>query len=291
MLSKASDCLAWNMMLLRKNIRLYLCILLGFFICFFLSDRVMMLAHQFDVSVQIFEPFIWCFSEADNVLFSSFALILVLTQMPQLGNSAAQLVFKKGKAPWLMGQVMTAVLLSVLFSIFMMLCTLFIASSNCYTQNKWSNLATILSYDKAGFEAAITFTRRTIKLTMPYTGMLNIFLLFLQYSLFLSLCNLTVALKWGKKIAMCVLVAISVWGYLLNPQRLNEFFKLPEQAMYYVNAFSVWLSPLQQAVYPMHNFGFDILPTVLQSHMIFLVVNLVFIISSHFAMKGEMYFE
>ena len=41
--------------------------------------------------------------------------------------------------------------------------------------------------------------------------------------------------------------------------------------MYKANVAVGWLSPLNQATYHMHNFGYDLLPRLWQTYLIFLV--------------------
>ena len=48
--------------------------------------------------------------------------------------------------------------------------------------------------------------------------------------------------------------------------------------MYYrANLIAAWLSPLQHATYIMHNFGYDRLPTIGQTHLIFGGINFILI--------------
>ncbi|MBR5948790.1 MAG: hypothetical protein IKZ82_09145, partial [Clostridia bacterium] len=45
--------------------------------------------------------------------------------------------------------------------------------------------------------------------------------------------------------------------------------KLPDYLQYRANVIMGWLSPLNHATYHMHNFGYDLLPTLAQSNLIF----------------------
>ena len=49
-------------------------------------------------------------------------------------------------------------------------------------------------------------------------------------------------------------------------------FNLPDELMYKANVAVGWLSPLNQATYHMHNFGYDLLPRLWQTYLIFLVL-------------------
>ena len=54
---KGAVCAAWNLKSLLKNPRTYLCMTMGFLLCFLLTDRTIELSRQFVTDVQIFEPF------------------------------------------------------------------------------------------------------------------------------------------------------------------------------------------------------------------------------------------
>ena len=61
----------------------------------------------------------------------------------------------------------------------------------------------------------------------------------------------------------------SVYGFLLNPQTIKAIFRLPDEMMYKANVAVGWLSPLNHATYHMHNFGYDLLPRLWQTYLIF----------------------
>ena len=111
------ECAFWNLRLLRKNIRFYLCLFAGLLICFFLTEKIISLAAVFGTKIQVFEPFIFSFADGDSVLFASLALMLPLSLIPQLTAPASYLIFRSGKKSWIMGQMITAVLISVFYSL------------------------------------------------------------------------------------------------------------------------------------------------------------------------------
>ena len=78
-LRKILSCTLWNLRLLSKNLRFYMGLVLGFLICFFLTEKTISLAHLFGTNIQVVEPFVWCFADSDSVLFASLALLLAVT--------------------------------------------------------------------------------------------------------------------------------------------------------------------------------------------------------------------
>ena len=144
----------------------------------------------------------------------------------------------------------------------------------------------ILSFAPAQFDVALEVARRTVKQTTPDICALSIFALLTQYILLLSLINLFFSLKKGKKAGMTAVILFSLFCYLLTPDRLVVWLGLEDfrQLRYIANRLAVWISPLQHAAYTMHSFGgYEKLPTLLQTCLLFGAFNLSLLILSFFA--------
>jgi len=288
-LRKISNCIFWNLRMLRKNPRMILSMAMGFLICFFLTEKVISLSREFLSNIQIFEPFIWCFADSDSILFASLALTLLLSQIPQLDAPAASLIFRAGRINWLVGQIFTALIVSFGYVLFLLLCSIVLTAGNASLSNTWSDTATLLSFSPASFEVALTVVRKTVKLTTPYACAANIFWLMAQYTLMLTMLNLAVSLRYGKKAGVSVIIVLSLFAYLLSPDRFMVWFQFDNNVKYYANLFAAWLSPLQHATYPMHSFGYDKLPSVTQTHLIFGTVNLLLTTASSLLIRGTQF--
>ena len=70
---------------------------------------------------------------------------------------------------------------------------------------------------------------------------------------------------WGRG----SVIGLRLPGFLLNPQFFKDILKLNDQEMYIANVATGWISPLQHATYHMHNFGYDRLPRMWQTYVIF----------------------
>lgn len=286
---KTLNCTLWNLRMLRKNPRLMLSITMGLLICFLLTEKVITLSREFMTDIQIFEPFIWCFADSDSILFASLALTLLLSQIPQLDAPAAALVFRSGRMNWLVGQLLTALIVSFGYVLFLLLCSVALTIGNAFYTNTWSDTATLLSFSPASFEVALTVVRKTVKLTTPHACTANIFWLMAQYTLLLTMLNLTVSLRYGKKAGVSAVIILSLFAYLLTPERFMVWFQFDNNIRYYANLFAAWFSPLQQATYPMHNFGYDKLPAVTQTHLIFSAINLLLTAISGLLIRGTQF--
>ena len=67
-------------------------------------------------------------------------------------------------------------------------------------------------------------------------------------------------------------IGYSFYGFLLDPNVLGKLLGLEKNEMYRVRSIVGWISPLNQAVYGLHDFGYDNLPSVGQSLGIFSVL-------------------
>ena len=271
-------CFRWNMRILIKNLRFYLGLLLGLLICFFLTEKTITLVGTFHTDLQIFEPFIWCFADGASILFASLALLLPLSQMPRLDAPASFLIFRSGRRSWVTGQVLTAVVLSTLYTLLLLLGTCIFTVGNVFFENRWSDTAAVMSFSPQQFDVALNVVRRTVKQTDPYSCVLAVILLMAQYMLFLSMASLFVSLLFGKQAGISAVIGISLFSWLLTPSRFEVWFGLDEQLRYIANLWAAWVSPLQHAAYTMHSFGYDRLPTFAQTHLLMGGINLLLIL-------------
>lgn len=282
------SCAQWNLYSIRKNPRIFCGFLLGFCLCCFLMQRIMECSVLFHTDIQIFELFIWCFADSDSILFVSLAILLFLFQIPRLDTPAYYLIFRKGKMDWLLGQALTSVLVSLSYTMLLLGSSMLLAlgGSNVVWGNEWSGTATILSFAPENFQVALTVVRKTIKLTTPYDCAATIFFLMAQYILFLTLLNLLFSLMCGKKAGIVAVIVASLYGYLLNPEKLTVLLHVPEEVRYIANVIAAWASPLNHATYAMHRFGYGGFPSMLQSHMVFGILNLGLLLGSCFSVRN-----
>ena len=265
---KGTVCAAWNLKSLLKNPRTYLCMTMGFLLCFLLTDRTIELSRQFVTDVQIFEPFVWCFADSDSILFATLVLMLLLTELPRTDAPAAYMMFRASRTSWLFGQLFTVVAVSIGYTVFLLLSSMALCAGTTYLGNEWSETAMLLSFAPDNFEVALRVIRKTVKLTTPYDCTLHVCLLMTQYTLFLSALQLFLTVYKSKRAAVSVVLTVNVVAYLLIPDRFMTWLNLDDQMRYVANLISAWLSPLQHATYIMHNFGYDYLPRLWVTYVI-----------------------
>lgn len=262
-------CAGWNLYSLRKNPRFYMSLLLGFLLCWLLTDKTMAISRTYMTNVQLFEPFIWCYADDDSILFSALVMLLMLSSFPRLDTPASYMIFRTSRICWLMGQVLTVFILTLGYTLMILFSSMVMCiGCNVFSANHWSETATMLSFSPSTFEVALTVMRKTVKLTTPYGCMIQIFLLLFQYVLLMAMIQLTCTVWKSRHAGIIAALIINFAGYVLTPDRFMTWLELPQEMQYYANLLSAWLSPLQHATYIMHNFGYDLLPRLHTSYLL-----------------------
>jgi hypothetical protein len=84
-------------------------------------------------------------------------------------------------------------------------------------------------------------------------------------------------------------VLFSFYGLIMTPSTIAGIFGLDEMKMYKANVAMGWLSPLNHATFDMHSFGYDRLPHLWHSLLIFLLLILILVFSSFHVLKDYEY--
>lgn len=267
-LQKAWQCAGWNLYTLRNNPRFYLALIMGLLLTWMLTDKTLGIARSFQTSLQIFEPFIWCFADGDSILYASLVLMLMLSGFPRLDAAGSYLSFRAGRSAWLLGQVLTVFLLTLGYCLVLLLFSLLLGAGSSSFLPVWSDTATLLSFSPGGFDPAFAVTRKMVKLTLPYPALAQIFLLMFLYMLLLSCVQLAFTITKSRKTGTAIALLIGLTGFIFTPDRFMVWLQLPHEFRFYANLLAAWLSPLQHATFMMHNFGYDLLPRIWTSALL-----------------------
>ena len=259
----------YNFRMWRGNARVLLTFALAFILCFLLSDKAAAFAYEMGTTMQAFEPFVWTFGDANSVLLVSLLLILLFVDMPFLGAGVPYYLIRMKRRTWLVGQAAYAALATALYIAFIFAATTVICMGNSFIGNMWSETAAILGYSGAGKAVALPALVKVLELSRPYECAGTILLLMLLYTLLLVFLMLFVNIRRGRAAGIVAAFALSLYGFLLNPELIKQLFNLPDELMYKANVAVGWLSPLNHATYHMHNFGYDLLPRLWQTEAIF----------------------
>lgn len=262
----------WNFLEFFKNPRVIITFLFSFILCFFLSDRAMMVADYYESPMQALEPFIWTFGDATAILLCSLLLILLFLDLPKLSPFTPYMLLRMRKSRWLFAQLFYIFLVTALYMLYVILVTSLLCMQKTYPGNIWSKTAALLAYSQMGKKLSIPSTVKVMESTTPCSCSMQIMALLVCYALTLSFLMLYFQMKLGKKAAIFAGLSYSLFGFLLNPEILAKILRKEEYEMFLVRRITGWISPLNHATYGMHDFGYDVLPSIGQSCMIFLVI-------------------
>lgn len=253
----------------RKNARVIVTFALAFILCFLLTDKAVQFAQDHNTTMQLAEAFIWTFGDSDSILLVSLLLLLLFADMPFLSSGTPFYLMRMNRRRWVLGQLFYTVAATTLFLLFILASTILVCIRQSYLGNVWSETAAILGYSGAGEAIALPALVKTLEMSFPYRAMFTVFGLMLCYTLVLVLVMLVFTLWKGSAAGIVSGFVFSVFGFLLKPSTIDAVFQLPAGLYYKANVAVGWLSPLNQATYHMHNFGYDRLPRMWQSFAIF----------------------
>ncbi|MCQ2416827.1 MAG: hypothetical protein MJ071_03335 [Oscillospiraceae bacterium] len=268
----------------RRSPQIFLGFSLGWIACFLLTDKTIQFADTHDTVLQVFEPFIWTFGDGKSILLISLCLLLIFSDMPYLHNETAFYLVRTTRLRWMWGQVLYLILTTLLFMAFILLSACMLAGGKAFPGNQWSDTAAILSYSEIGTSIAVPAYVKVLEFSYPYQVTLHIFGLMLCYTMVLAalifLGNLI-----RPRLGTILGILFSGIGLLVQPEFLVEWLRLREERAWYASVWSGWLSPLNHAAYASHSFGYDHLPTLQASYLLFGIVACVLLAAAFWQSK------
>lgn len=253
----------------RKNPRIFMTFTLAFIMCFLLSDKAVNFAKAHGTAMQAVEAFVWTFGDSNSILLSSLLLLLLFSDMPFITSGTPFFLMRIDRRTWVVGQVIYVASATFLYLVFVLAATSLVCMTQSFVGNMWSETAAMLAYSEAGSAVALPALVKTLEMSTPYAVMGTIFLLMLLYTLLMVLIMLVFNLYKGHLAGIVSVFAFTLFGFLLNPRTLKDILRLSDTHLYKANVAVGWISPLNQATYHMHNFGYDLLPRLWHTYVIF----------------------
>lgn len=279
-LRQAFSVAGYNFRQWHRNPRVAVSFALAFILCFLLSDKVVSFAESYETTTQLLEPFIWTFGDSDSILLISLLLVFLFADMPFLSSGTPFYLMRTTRTLWLVGQVIYIAATTLLYLFFVLVSTVILCMQNSFIGNMWSETAAMLGYSGAGKAIAVPAAVKAMEMVTPMECALTIFLLMLLYTLLMVFFMLVFNLWKGQMGGMVSVLGFSLFGFLLSPDTFKTVLQLSESQEYIANVIVGWLSPLNQATFHLHNFGYDLLPRLWQTYLIFtMLILLCFVIS------------
>lgn len=266
---------AWNFIRWHKNTRIVTAFLLDFILCYLLTDKAVQFAVERGTTMQIFEAFIWTFGDSNAILLVSLLLLILFADMPFITTATPFYLMRTTRRVWVTGQVVYVTLTTLLFMAFTLLSTVVLTMKNAFSGNRWSRTAAALAYSGSGKTLNLPSAVKAIEMSRPWQSMLWVLVLMLIYTLVMVLVMLLFNIWKGQTAGVVAVAFFSGYGLLLNPDNIKKVMHLPDQLSYKARVLVGWISPLNQATFYMHNFGYDKLPTLQQTVVIGLILLIV----------------
>ena len=252
-----------------KNPKVILTFLLGFVMCYLLSTRVMEVIEAYETPVQLAEPFLWTFGDGTAILLSSVLLLLLFSDLPQMSSVTPYYLYRTTKRKWLAGQLIYIVCVTALYTVYLFLVTVLLCMRTSYVGDLWSETAAMLAYSKLGTDMSVPSTVKVMESFSPYACMAQVVLLLFLYSVCMGFLILAGNLFSGQSRGMMLGLFFSLYGFLLEPKVLGALLHMEEYEMFRIHVLIGWISPLSHVTYAKHSFGYDRMPTVVQSCLVF----------------------
>ena len=208
--------------------------------------------------------------DAQSVMLSSFSAVIIC-RYAFCKSDDALLADPDKRSVWMASQILYVILSTCLYTVFLCLTELLIASPWAYVGNVWSQTAASIGYGSNN-HLTVPVSIKTMEMTTPYKCAICVVFLMLFYSLFITSVMLVLNLQKGRAGGVVGALLINLYGILLTPDIFQKVFHLGGGLSYRANILCGWLSPLNHATFPMHNFGYDYLPQIKISILLFLAV-------------------
>ncbi len=267
----------------KYNPRVYITFALEFILCFLLTERAVGYAQDFGTTLQVFEPFIWTFGDSNSILLSSLLLFLLFCDIPNVDCGVPFYLMRMNRRSWLFGQILYLISATFLYMVFTLISTCVLCARMSFIGNLWSDTSIALYHSNLSDDLILPSSMKAMEQMYPYQSMIIIFGLMLLYMLALTMIIFVFSIWKSQRAGVVSGFVFSLYGYIMSPSMLALFSKSENQTV--LNVISAWLSPLQQATYHMHNFGFDLLPRLWQTYLIFGFIIIALIIISKLGIK------
>ncbi len=269
----------------RRSPRVWMTFILAFVLCLMLSNQAITFSQTYGTYMQILEPFIWTFGDADSVMISSLLLMMLFSDMPFITEATPYYLIRTTRKIWLIGQVLYVVIATIIYALFLLIIECVLASPRSFVGSMWSETGAMIGYSQIGKEIALPASIKSMEATSPYQCGIVVFLLLLCYSLLMAIIMLFFNLTKNKMAGVIGVIVLNLYGLLLNPVVFQKLFDFTGTLEYRANLLCGWLSPLNHATYYMHNFGYDYLPRIWMSILIFLILIAGLLIGANMKMK------
>lgn len=197
---------------------LIFCFSYMFFYVYFIKPQLD-LTDYFSTPINIFEPFVSLINNGYFLPLLALAYIILISDQPQLDDSATLVLFRTGRIPWILGQIWFLISSALTFVSFMLVTSIISVANKGFVLNGWSLVAKnsitsensdlIKSYPFAIIDSSVITQSR------PYFAVITGIVLLLMFMVSVGLIMLTFSLIRKKIIGVFMNIGVIVIGLVL----------------------------------------------------------------------------
>ena len=189
----------------------YRMLVLGFVFMFMFTyfiKPMQELSQTFDTPMNVLEPFCAVVNSRTFLPLLIMGYMVLISDFPKLGDSAAFLLFRSGRLPWLCGQIMFLFMSSLTYILSILFSSMSCVASNSFILNAWS-LVLKESYPFAGIHNSV------LRQARPYEALMHGILLVVLFAVCVGCVQLVFALRQKKVISVFINVSCIAAGLIM----------------------------------------------------------------------------
>jgi len=252
----------------RRNPRIIIGFILLLLLCLTITDKYISYAVSMGMNIQMFEPFIYMFTNNYSMIYLSLLILLVFNDVPFLENGLPYYLIRSNRKSWVVGQLLYIAIASVIMITFSLVVCMLGGSHYAFVGDMWSEAAVFISNGGAQ-DSMDSISMVLLVNSTPIIATANIYGLVLLYTLLIGSILFTANLIRSKYMGTLIVGFSIFFGSISAARWLGSHF--------------VWFSILVHANYATHNFDKSVaLPSALASFTIFICLILALSIISYF---------
>ena len=176
------------------------------------------LSQTFDTPMNVLEPFCAVVNSRTFLPLLIMGYMVLISDFPKLGDSAAFLLFRSGRLPWLCGQIMFLFMSALTYILSILFSSMACVASNSFILNAWSLVlkkywmaddALKESYPFAGIHNSV------LRQARPYEALMHGILLVVLFAVCVGCVQLVFALRQKKVISVFINVSCIAAGLIM----------------------------------------------------------------------------
>ena len=233
----------------------YRMLVLGFVFMFMFTyfiKPMQELSRVFDTPMNVLEPFCAVVNSRTFLPLVIMGYMVLISDFPRLNDSAAFMLFRSGRLPWLCGQIMFLFMSSLTYILSILFSSMICVASNSFMLNAWSLVQRKFWIADDAVKQAHPFAgidNSVLRQSRPYEALVHGIVLVVLFAVVVGCVQLVFALRQKKVISVFINVSGIAAGLimLIVDIKLKWLFPISNCvfAWHYHSMFNYVLCPIQ----------------------------------------------